>query len=183
MADDMIYKGKVWKFGDSISTDLMMPGAQVLAGGGMGKPPHKWCFNANRPGWSDEVQDGDIIVAGRNFGCGSSRNGSQMIQRNGVAAVLAESTSRIFMRNSINIGMPTLWCRGVSEAFDEGDIAELNVTTGEVKNLTKGTTIAAEAWPEDSPPMQILRAGGLMTYIQRMQEERGMKPAAPKKSE
>ena len=174
MADDLIYKGKVWKFGNSISTDLMMPGAQVLAGGGMGKEPHLWCFNANRPGWTDEVQDGDILIAGTNFGCGSSRNGAQVIQKNGVAAIIAESTSRIFFRNAVNTGLPTLWCKGVLDAFDEGDIAEINMSTGEVKNLTKGTSLTGEAWTEDSPPMQILRAGGFYPYVRQMIKERGL---------
>lgn len=174
MADDLIYKGKVWKFGNSISTDLMMPGAQVLAGGGMGKEPHLWCFNANRPGWTDEVQDGDILIAGTNFGCGSSRNGAQAIQKNGVAAIIAESTSRIFFRNAVNSALPTLWCKGVLDAFDEGDIAEINMSTGEVKNLTKGTSLTGEAWTEDSPPMQILRAGGFYPYVRQMIKERGL---------
>ena len=174
MADDLIYKGKVWKFGNSISTDLMMPGAQVLAGGGMGKEPHLWCFNANRPGWTDEVQDGDILIAGTNFGCGSSRNGAQVIQKNGVAAIIAESTSRIFFRNAVNSGLPTLWCKGIVDAFDEGDIAEINMSTGEVKNLTKGTSLTGEAWTEDSPPMQILRAGGFYPYVRQMIKERGL---------
>mgnify|MGYP001449516407 CR=1 FL=1 len=164
MAGDMIYKGKVWKFGDKISTDLMMPGAQVLAGQDKSRPAHKWCFNANRPEWADQVQPGDIIVAGTNFGCGSSRNGALQLQRNGIATVIAESTSRIFLRSAVNIAMPAVWCKGVHDAFEEGDIAEVNVTTGEIKNLTKGTALQGDALPEDSPPMQILRAGGFQRY-------------------
>ncbi len=174
MAAEMTYSGRVWKFGDSVSTDLMMPGSVVLARRLSEEEGAKFCFSANRPGWTDEVQDGDIIVAGRNFGCGSSRNGARAIQLNGIAAILAESTSRIFLRNAINVALPTLWCKGVSDAFEEGDRAEVNLITGEVKNVTQGATLQAEPWPEDSPPMQILKAGGLMPFIQRMMVERGM---------
>ena len=174
MAAEMTYSGKVWKFGDSISTDLMMPGSLVLARRLSEEEGAKYCFAANRPGWTDQVSQGDFIVAGRNFGCGSSRNGARAIQLNGVAAILAESTSRIFLRNAINVALPTLWCKGVSVAFDEGDTAQVDLVTGEVKNLTTGATLQAEPWPEDSPPMQILRAGGLFPFIQRMMVERGM---------
>lgn len=174
MAAEMTYSGRVWKFGDSISTDLMMPGSVVLARRLSEEEGAQYCFSANRPGWTDEVKPGDIIVAGRNFGCGSSRNGARMIQLNGIATILAESTSRIFLRNAINVALPTLWCKGVSETFEEGDTAQVNLITGEVKNLTSGATLQADPWPEDSPPMQILRAGGLMPFIQRMIMERGM---------
>ena len=120
------------------------------------------------------MQDGDILIAGVNFGCGSSRNGAEAIQKNGIAAIIAESTSRIFFRNAVNSALPTLWCKGIVDAFDEGDIAEVNMSTGEVKNLTKGTSITGEAWTEDSPPMQILRAGGFYPYVRQMIKERGL---------
>jgi len=171
-----VFKGKVWKFGDNISTDLMMPGHIVLARKLSDEDAAPHCFSSNRPGWVDEVQPGDIIVAGRNFGCGSSRNGARMLQLNGVSVVLAESTSRIFLRSSVNVGMPALWCQGVFEGFDEGDEAEVDLVTGTAKNLTKHTALQAEPWPEDSPPMQILRAGGLLPFIKNMMKERGMKP-------
>jgi len=174
MQTHITYKGRIWKFGDAISTDLMMPGHLVLARRLKDEEAAKYCFSTNRPGWSEQVKPGDIIVAGRNFGCGSSRNGAKMLQLNGIGVVLAESVARIFMRNSVNIGLPTLWCKGVHAAFDEGDIAEVNLVTGETKNVTKGTVLYAEAWPEDSPPMQILRAGGLIPYIKKMMAERGM---------
>ena len=174
MAFQVEYTGKVWKFGNSISTDLMMPGSIVLAKKLSEEEGAQYCFSANRPGWTEEAKPGDILVAGTNFGCGSSRNGARMIQLNGISAILAESTSRIFLRNSINIAMPALWCKGVHAAFDEGDTAYINIETGEVKNLTKGTSLEAEAWPSDSPPMQILKAGGLFPFIQHMMVERGM---------
>ena len=174
MAAEMSFTGKAWKFGDAISTDLMMPGSQVLARRLSEEEGAKYCFSANRPGWTDQVSPGDIIVAGKNFGCGSSRNGARVIQLNGIAAILAESTSRIFLRNAINVALPTLWCEGVGDAFQEGDVAQVDLITGQVKNMTSGATLQAEPWPEDSPPMQILRAGGLIPFIQRMMVDRGM---------
>ena len=96
------------------------------------------------------------------------------LQRNGIATVIAESTSRIFLRSAVNIAMPAVWCKGVHDAFEEGDIAEVNVTTGEIKNLTKGTVLQGDAWPEDSPPMQILRAGGFQDFVKQLIAERGL---------
>ncbi|MBI4234025.1 MAG: 3-isopropylmalate dehydratase [Chloroflexi bacterium] len=175
-----VFKGRVWKFGDMVSTDLMMPGSLVLARQLSEEEAAKYCFYANRPEFAKEVKPGDIVVAGKNFGCGSSRPGARMIQLNGVSAVLADSTSRIFLRNAINYALPTLWCKGVSAAFDDGDTAEVNIETGVVKNLTKGTTIQGDAWPKDSPPYQILMAGGLIPFIKKMMAERGMKASARK---
>ena len=174
MSSKGTYTGRVWKFGDDVSTDLMMPGNTVLAQKLSDEQGAKYCFSINRPGWTDQTKPGDIIVAGRNFGCGSSRNGARMIQLNGIGAILAETTSRIFLRNAINIALPTLWCEGVDAAFDEGDTAEVNLLTGEVKNLTKNTVLKGDAWPEDSPPWQILSAGGLIPFIQHMMVARGM---------
>ena len=97
----MIYKGRVWKFGDKISTDLMMPGFAVLTKPGISdEAAAKFCMIANRPGWAQQVQKGDIIVAGQNFGCGSSRPGQRMLRALGIPVVVAESTSRLFFRNS-----------------------------------------------------------------------------------
>jgi 3-isopropylmalate/(R)-2-methylmalate dehydratase small subunit len=164
----MIFKGKVWKFGDNISTDLMMPGALILTRPGITpEEASQYCMNANRPGWAQQVERGDIIVAGRNWGCGSSRPAARLIKALGISVVVAESMSRLFFRNAINIGLPVLICRGVSEAFEEGDIAEVDMESGEVKNLTRGTTLKGDALPADSPPMQILRAGGLDELLQR----------------
>ena len=165
----MLYTGKVWKFGDKISTDLMMPGAAVLARPGIkDEDAAKFCMIANRPGWAQQVQPGDIIVAGSNFGCGSSRPAPRLLRALGISVVVADSVSRLFFRNSIHLGFPTLLCPGVSEAFEEGDTAEVNVETGEVKNLTKGTVIQGEALPKDSPPYQILKAGGLDPFLEEV---------------
>ncbi len=161
----MIYKGKVWKFGDNISSDLMMPGEVLTTAlGGDWAKAALHCMQANRPAWAAQVQKGDIIVAGSNWGCGSGRPGSRVFQTLGVDAIVADSMSRLFLRNAVNIGLPVLLCKGVSQIFEEGDTAEVNMDTGEITNLTRGKTIQGEALPADSPPTQMLRAGGLTKF-------------------
>lgn len=168
----MIFEGKVWKFGDNISTDLMMPGAQVESKVGMtDEEASQYCMYANRPGWSAQVKPGDIIVAGRNWGCGSSRPAARLIKALKVSVIVADSMSRLFFRNSINVGLPVLLCPGASAAFKEGDKASVNLETGEVKNLTTGKVLHGEALPADSPPMQIIKAGGLKKYMKQLQAQ------------
>lgn len=164
----MIFEGKVWKFGDYISTDLMMPGAQILSRPGISdEEAAQYCMSANRPDWAAKVQKGDIIVAGRNWGCGSSRPAARLLKALGIGVIVADSMSRLFFRNSVNIGLPVLICQGVSEVFSEGEVARVNMETGEVTNLTKGTKLQGEALPADSPPAQILRAGGLDSFMRQ----------------
>ena len=166
----MIFEGKVWKFGDNISTDLMMPGAQVEAKVGMtNEEASQYCMYANRPGWAAQVKPGDIIIGGRNWGCGSSRPAGRLIKALKISVVVADSMSRLFFRNSINLGLPVMLCEGVSAAFNEGDKASVNLETGEIKNLTTGKVLHGEALPADSPPMQILQAGGLKNLMKQPQ--------------
>ena len=173
---EIVRTGRVWKFGDRISTDLMMPGHRVLANPDLSiEEAAKFCMEANRPGWAEnEVQPGDILVAGINFGCGSSRNGSQSLKALGIAVVLAESVSRIHLRNAVNIGLPTLVAPGITDFVDEGQSLEVNIVTGEIKNLETGSTLSAEAWEEGTPPYQILMAGGLDAYMKAKLKERGL---------
>ncbi|MBI2863418.1 MAG: 3-isopropylmalate dehydratase [Chloroflexi bacterium] len=164
MADEeLIREGRVWLLGDNVSTDLMMPG-EVMRLGGEG---YRQCFRANRPGWVDQVREGDLIVGGRNFGCGSSRPAHLNLLRNGICGIVAESLGRVFFRNAINGSLAVLTCPGVSKAFDEGDTARVNFSTGVVQNLTKGISLQGIAFPADSPPMEILRIGGLMRLIEK----------------
>ena len=173
---ETIRTGKVWKFGDRISTDFMMPGHRVLANPDLTvEEAAKFCMEANRPGWAEnEVLPGDIIVAGINFGCGSSRNGSQSLNALGIAVVLAESVSRINLRNAVNTGLPTLVAPGISNFVDEGQRLEVNIVTGAIKNLNTNDLLQAEAWEEGSPPYDILMAGGLDAYMRAKVRERGL---------
>jgi 3-isopropylmalate/(R)-2-methylmalate dehydratase small subunit len=173
------YEGKVWKFGDRISTDLIMPGALVLARRLSDQEAAPYAMNANRPGWASQVQPGDILVAGVNFACGSSRNWAGSIKALGISVVLAESISRIGLRNGINTGLPCLVCPGISQFTKEGERLQVDISTGEVRNLSRGTTMQAQAWPQDSPPFQILMAGGFDQYLhQRLVEAGKIAPQA-----
>ena len=98
------------------------------------------CFSANRPGWVDEVQPGDVLVVGRNFGVGSARNIGAIFHGLGISGIVAESFNGLGLRNCVNSGMPSLPCAGVLDAFDEGDVAEVDWTTGAVRNATTGTS-------------------------------------------
>ena len=162
-----VIKGKVWKFGDKISTDLLMPGFS------RGETPQEratFCMRANRPEFAQEVQSGDVIVAGKNFGCGSSRPAARNLIALGVSCVVAESFGRIFFRNSVNLGFPPLCCKGVYDAFTEGDTLEANFHTGEVKNLTSGKVLQADPLPEVA--LRLLDAGGVVALLK---EEYGKK--------
>ena len=158
------FQGKVWTFDDNVSTDLMMPGlvrSRIMSFEDMAP----YCMHANRPDWAAQVQTGDIIVAGRNFGCGSSRPAARILQALGISVVVADSLSRLFFRNSVNVGFPVLICPGVSAAFQESHLATVDLETGLVTNLTTGTTLQGEALPSDSPPYQLLKAGGLDPFL------------------
>ncbi len=165
----VILRGKVWKFGDNISTDLMFPNLAFNVPDS--EKPH-YCMNANRPGWSAQVHKGDIFVAGRNLGCGSSRSAPRVLRDLGLACAIAESTSRLFLRNSINLGWPTLICPGIAAIVAEDDELEVNVATGEVRNISNGKTAQAEGFPDDSPPAQIMRAGGLEPFLRQVLSQR-----------
>ncbi|MBI2869184.1 MAG: 3-isopropylmalate dehydratase [Chloroflexi bacterium] len=168
----MILEGRVWKFGDSVNTDLIMPGPDVMAKPGItDEEAATFCMKNLRPGWAGQVRQGDIVIGGRNWGCGSSRPAARLLKTLGVSAVLADSMSRLFFRNAVNIGLPVLLCEGVSGAFAEGDRCRVNIATGEVANLSRGLSLRGEALPADSPPMQILRAGGLLAFMRGEKEE------------
>lgn len=159
--------GRVWKFGDNISTDLIMPGFAVLSRPDLSpKEASKYCMTSNRPGWAEKVNDGDIIVAGKNFGCGSSRPGSNILKALGIKLIVADSISRIFFRNSINGGLAAIVCPGISKIVEEGDIIEVDMNTGVVYNKTTDKEIQGEALSESSPPMEILQAGGMINFLE-----------------
>jgi 3-isopropylmalate/(R)-2-methylmalate dehydratase small subunit len=177
---ETVFRGKVWTFGDKVSTDLMVPGALVLAKRGITEAEAaQYTMHANRPDWAGQVRPGDIVVAGVNFACGSSRNWARPLQVLGIAVVLAESVSRIGLRNGINTGLPTLVCPGITSFVAEGEELAVDVVSGLVTNTGRGTTLQAEAWPPDSPPFQILMAGGFMNYFKQQLAQRRGQAAAP----
>ena len=158
MAD--VLSGKVWKFGDDINTDLVIPNFAVL----MTKDEQlEHVFSANRPGWKDEVQPGDVLIAGRNFGVGSARPIGDMFVGLGVSAVVAESFNGLGLRNCINVGLPSLPCPGILAVFDEGDVAELDWKSGAVRNVTTDTTLQGNPIPEVL--QKIVIAGGVEAVL------------------
>ena len=162
-----VITGKVWKFGDNVSTDYMMPG---FARGSTPEELASYCMRAIRPEFPQQVQPGDVIVGGNNYGCGSSRPAAANLLALGVGGAFAETFGRIFFRNSVNLGFPIMDCKGVSEAFEEGDTLQANFQTGEIKNLTTGKVLRAQTLPEVA--MRILSAGGVVALLK---EEYGKK--------
>jgi 3-isopropylmalate/(R)-2-methylmalate dehydratase small subunit len=156
------FRGKVWKFGDDINTDLVIPNFAVLM---PLEEQLQHCFSANRPGWVDEVQRGDVLVAGRNFGVGSARNIGAVFHGLGISGVIAESFNGLGLRNCINAGLPPLPCAGVLDMFDEGDVAEADWTTGAVRNATSGAT--AQGSPIPRALQDVVEAGGVENVLRR----------------
>jgi len=166
-----IIKGRVWKFGDNIDTDVIIPfkyKARTLDP----KELAQHVMEGIDPDFARKVKPGDIIVAGKNFGCGSSREQAPLaIKAAGIAAIVAESFARIFFRNAINIGLPVLEVKGISEKTDEGDLLEIDLLQGTVKNLTKN--MAFKAAPLPDMIMEILKEGGLVNYLKKRRRIEG----------
>lgn len=163
---EKILKGRAWKYGDEINTDYIYP--MKYFGAGMTDPIElaKIAMDGIDPSFPKKVKKGDFIVAGKNFGCGSSREGAAVALKysgGGLSAIIAESFARIFYRNCINIGFPVLLAEAATKNIDEGDLIELNLATGVLKNETKGTILKVEPIPEQS--LEILEHGGLIDYM------------------
>lgn len=160
------FKGRVWKFGDNISTDLLKP--QITRVKNMtNSDAAKYVMSTNRPGWVDQVEVGDIIVGGKNFGCGSSRLAIGPIEELHISCIVADSIARIFFRNAINYGFPVLIAPGITNFCQEGDVLRINVITGVIENVTTKKEMRGEPLPEDSPPMKILKAGGILEKLNK----------------
>ncbi len=153
--------GKVWKFGDNINTDLILPMKIYFL---TPQEQTRYVFEANRPGWADEVEAGDIIIGGRNFGMGSSRPAARSFKNLGIGCLLAESINGLFYRNCVNWGFPALEVPGVDAAFDEGDTAEIAFDDFTVRNATTGADLAAIAVPDQL--LKVFKAGGIYPLLE-----------------
>ncbi len=159
-----VLKGRAFKFGDDINTDEIIPARYLNTSDP--KELAKHVMEDADPKFPKKVKPGDVIVAGKNFGCGSSREHAPIaIKAAGVSAVIAKSFARIFYRNAINIGLPIFESPEAVEGIEEGDIVEVNPETGVIKNLTKGTEYRATPIPSDI--RKIIDAGGLMEYAKQ----------------
>ncbi len=158
----MRISGKVWKFGDDVDTDSIMPGAYS---GLSYEEAAEHVMDGISPGFSKKLQRGDIVVAGRNFGAGSSRESAPYgLTYAGVAAVIATSFGRIFFRNAINIGLPVLVCAD-AESIRQGDSIEVDVFSGVIRDLTQGVEYRTSPLPKHL--LELLTAGGLVPYLEQ----------------
>ena len=155
-------QGKVIKYGDNIDTDVIIPARYLNTSDP--KELAKHCMEDIDTEFVNKVQEGDIMVGGANFGCGSSREHAPIaIKASGISCVIAKDFARIFYRNSINIGLPILECAEASEDIDAGDDVSIDFDTGIITNNTKNKTYQAVAFP---PFMQdIINNGGLIARI------------------
>jgi len=158
-------RGKAWKFGDDINTDVIIPGKYKFKTLNM-KELATHAMEGVDPNFSRKVNPGDLIVAGKNFGCGSSReHAPRVLKELGISAVVAESFARIFFRNAINVGLPVVECKEAVKEISEGDVIEVSLEEGILKNLTKGRSYRFKPIP--SPLLNILKAGGLVEYLKK----------------
>jgi 3-isopropylmalate/(R)-2-methylmalate dehydratase small subunit len=160
----MKLKGKVFKYGADVNTDVIIP-ARYL---NVSDPDElaKHCMEDIDADFLKKVEPGDIIMATTNFGCGSSREHAPLaIKAAGVSCVIARSFARIFFRNAINIGLPLLECSKAVDNTDSGDILEVDLTSGQIKNLTKCKTFTAKPYPEFMA--ELISAGGLIEYTKK----------------
>jgi 3-isopropylmalate/(R)-2-methylmalate dehydratase small subunit len=158
----MKLQGKVWKFGDDVNTDEIIAARYLVTTDPVEMGSH--LMEDIRTGFAVEMKPGDIIVAGDNFGCGSSREHAPLaIKGSGISAVVAISYARIFYRNSFNMGLPIFESEAAVRAIKEGDEVEIDEDTGLITNLTTGENYQAQPVP---PFMQeLIRAGGLINYL------------------
>lgn len=162
-------KGRVIKFEDNVDTDVILPGKYLVL-----TDPEELAEHAMAgldPAFPEKASKGVIVVGGKNFGCGSSREQAPLaLKYAGVKCVLAESFARIFFRNAINIGLPAIEAKGISAAVDDGDILEVDFEAGKIQNVSKKRSLQAE----NLPPfiIEILADGGLIENLRKRMKKR-----------
>lgn len=157
----LIFKGRVWKLGDNIDTDVITPGKYLILPMDELK---NYVLEPIDPEFSRKVKLGDIIVAGRNFGCGSSREQAPAaLKALGISVVIAESFARIFFRNAISLGLPVVICEEISKRVSNGDLLEVNLEIGEIRNLNTGQIFKTKTLSRQM--IEILKAGGVIPLL------------------
>ena len=160
--------GRVFKYGDNVDTYVIIPARYLNTSDPKELAAH--CMEDIDLDFAKKVQEGDIIVANKNFGCGSSREHAPIaIKESGISCVIASTFARIFYRNAINIGLPILECDQAVKSIEAGDKLEVNFDTGVIKNLTKNEEYQGEAFPEFM--QKIINSNGLIGYIKNSQEK------------
>jgi 3-isopropylmalate/(R)-2-methylmalate dehydratase small subunit len=156
--------GTATKFGDNVDTDVILPGKYLVLMDP--KDLAKHALEGLDPAFPEKAKKGIIVVGGKNFGCGSSREQAPLaLKHAGVKCVLAESFARIFFRNAVNIGLPVIECKGISAAVENGDELSVDFEAGEVRNVSKGKTLRGTRLPPFI--LEILSDGGLIENLRR----------------
>lgn len=157
----LVFRGRVWKLSDNIDTDVITPGKYLILPIDELK---NYVLEPIDPEFSRKVKPGDIIVAGRNFGCGSSREQAPAaLKALGISVVIAESFARIFFRNAISLGLPVVECGEISRKVSNGDLLEVYLEPGEVRNLSTGQTFKTKTLSKQM--IEILKAGGAIPLL------------------
>ncbi|MCB2295263.1 3-isopropylmalate dehydratase small subunit [Clostridium algoriphilum] len=162
-----MFKGKAIKYGNNVDTDVIIPARYLNTSNAKELAAH--CMEDIDKGFIGKVKDGDIMVAGKNFGCGSSREHAPLaIKTVGISCIIAETFARIFYRNSINIGLPILECVEAARDIEEGNDVSVDVVSGVITNNTKGKTYKATPFPAFM--QEIISAEGLVNYLKERTE-------------
>jgi len=157
-------RGKCWKFGHDINTDEIIPARYLNTTDPQELASH--CMEDADPDFVGKKSPGDIMIAGKNFGCGSSREHAPLsIKAGGISCVIAENFARIFFRNSINIGLPIFECPEAAKAIEEGDEIEVDMAAGSIHNVSKGARYTVAPFPPEL--LGIMEAGGLMSFVKQ----------------
>jgi 3-isopropylmalate/(R)-2-methylmalate dehydratase small subunit len=156
-----VISGRVWKFGDNINTDLMMPGPALYL-------PEaeriRYVFQANRPGWVDQVRRGDFIIGGKNYGVGSSRPAALSLRNVGIGCLIAESINGLFFRNCVSFGLLALECSGIHAVFEEGQTAVVSTDDLTVRNEQTGEVRTASPVPRQL--IDLMCGGGIFPLLE-----------------
>ena len=160
-----LVRGRVWKFGDDINTDVIISGKYKFKTTDM-RELAKHAMESIDPEFSRRVKPGDFIVAGKNFGCGSSREQApRVLKELGIGAVIAKSFARIFFRNAVNVGLPVLECPGLCDVVEEGEVLEVDLESGVIRRLKTGESFSFHPLPAFL--LNILRDGGLVSHYKK----------------
>ena len=171
MTTATVLRGRAWKFGDNVDTDQIIPAKYAIYSLDEKKlGEHAMEGVPGKAGWAQRIAPGDVVVAGSNFGCGSSREIAPIAIRGaGASCVVADSFARIFFRNAINLGYPILQSPQAAEAIEEGDELEVDLEEGVIRDFTKGDEYRAEAFPEFMT--ELMKMGGLVPWVRKRLEE------------
>ncbi|AZV55879.1 3-isopropylmalate dehydratase small subunit [Clostridium sp. AWRP] len=162
-------KGKAIKYGDNVDTDVIIPARYLNTSDHKELASH--CMEDIDKNFSKKINKGDIMIAGKNFGCGSSREHAPIaIKASGISCIIAETFARIFFRNSINIGLPIMECEEAAKDIDEKDEVSVDTVSGVIKNITKNKTYKAVPFPEFM--QKIIKSEGLINYIKEEVENK-----------